>query len=186
MIASEVFKRYRKIDYVLILVAAVVWLGVATGLDYLNPQLGYLLSLLVGLSLLSFAVLIVKKAGAGLLFMGVSGILTSHIADIGVLGVEKFVVFMLSGLVFEIVFVLLKLEIKDIQMDILGGTAAGLFIPLFMGLVISSSLAWQLINGLINMMLTSFFVGVIASVIGFLIWHRFRTTKFMVKMMYGV
>jgi multisubunit Na+/H+ antiporter MnhE subunit len=59
-------------------------------------------------------------------------------------------------------------------------------IPLFMGLIISSALAWQLINGLLNMMITSFFIGVIGYVVSFMFWHAFRRRKFMVKLMFGL
>ena len=187
MMAFEIFQKYRKMDYAVIAFSSLIWLILATFSNTFEPQLAYLLSLLFGLILLSFAVQITRKAGTGLLFMGVSSILTSHIGDIGVVGFQKFIMFILAGIVFEAVFLILKLEVKDIQLDILGGTAiAGMMIPLFMGLIISSALAWQLINGLLNMMITSFFIGVIGYVVSFMFWHAFRRRKFMVKLMFGL
>jgi len=65
-------------------------------------------------------------------------------------------------------------KVKHIQLDIVLGTAAAslLFIS---GMLLSSELAIEMISRLVNMMIVSFFVGMIGAILSFLLWYHFRT-----------
>ncbi len=54
-----------------------------------------------------------------------------------------------------------------------------------MGLALSTQIALQMITQVINLVLLSFFIGIIGSVISFLIWYHLRTTEFVLKFEYA-
>ena len=67
-------------------------------------------------------------------------------------------------------------KVKHIQLDIVLGTAVAAASLLFIsGMLLSSELAIEMISRLVNMMIVSFFVGMIGAILSFLLWYHFRT-----------
>tara|TARA_B100000315_G_C14537095_1_gene569014 strand:- start:107 stop:673 length:567 start_codon:yes stop_codon:yes gene_type:complete len=188
MIAKEVIKRFRLKDLGVIVLLALIWLGLDTVIIYsFNAQNSYIFSLVIGTLLMSLAVQLTKRFGTALLFYGISALLMQSINDIGTTGLNKFIILVFTGLLFEIVFLMLKLEVKDIQLDILIGTAISTAtIPLTTGILLSFNVAQNMINSLLNMMLLSFFIGIVGAVLSFMVWYHFRKTKFVLKFEYGI
>ena len=188
MIAIESFKRFKLRDIITILVLAAIWLLISTIIDkLLHPQLTYIISLLIATIFMSFTVHLIRKAGSATIFYGIGGLLTQQLPNLGPLGMQKIYTLILAGIIFEIVFVIFKLEIESIQLDILLGTAiSSATIPFTTALLLSTSVASTMLTALINMALVSFLVGIIGAVISFLIWYQLKTSKFVLQYEYGI
>jgi ABC-type thiamin/hydroxymethylpyrimidine transport system permease subunit len=186
MIAVESFQRFKIHDGAAILLLAGAWYGVSKLASLLSPQSSYLLSLLMVMFLLSFTVHLIRKAGAATLFCLTGALLTFSFNDLGATGIPKLLVFLMAGIVFELGFLLFKLEFKNVQVDILLGTAfAAASIPFTTGMLLSSGVTLTMLTAMLNLILTSFFVGVIGAILSFLLWYHLRTTKWVLKFEYG-
>tara|TARA_Y100000034_G_scaffold115205_1_gene152143 strand:+ start:11098 stop:11448 length:351 start_codon:yes stop_codon:yes gene_type:complete len=105
--------------------------------------------------------------------------------DFGITGFNKIAVLVIAGVIFELVFLIFKLEIKNVQIDVvLGGGVSAASIPLLMGIVLSSGVVFNMILAMINLILLSFFVGIIGSVLSFLLWYKLKTSKMVLKFEY--
>ncbi|MEK6903447.1 MAG: hypothetical protein AABW64_02260 [Nanoarchaeota archaeon] len=134
---------------------------------------------------MSFTVHLVRKAGSATLFYVIGAIFTYSINDIGHTGISKVITFLIAGILFELIFLIFKLEMKRIQLDIVAATAiSAATIPLTTGFLLSFNVTLHMISSIINLMLVSFFVGLAGAVISFLAWHHVRTTKMILKYEY--
>lgn len=179
MIAVENFKMFRLADIIAILFFAALWLIISLIISrFAGPQMSYILSLLAAAFLMSFAVHLTRKAGTATLFYIAGGMLTYSIDSIGAAGINKVIALAFAGLIFELVFLILKIEVKNVQLDIIAGTAlSSACLPAAISLAISIDSALSMAVPVLNMMLLSFFVGIIGAVLSFLAWHSIRTTK---------
>lgn len=186
MIAVESFRRFRFRDIMIISVIAFLWALVGYVVNFfVDPQSSYIISLLIATLLMSFTVHLVRKAGSATLFYVIGGLLMFSVNDLGITHVGKIWMLFIAGIVFELFFIVLKLEVRNVQLDIVLGTGfSAASIPFSTGFILSSSLAMSLISDLFNIALLSFFVGVIGAVLSFLIWHRFRTNKSVLRYEY--
>lgn len=186
MIATEDLKKIRFRDLIITICAALVWsiLAYIINVKY-DSQVSYIISLILLTFLLSFILLLIKKAGIAFLFYILCGFFTSRIDDLGATGSNKIIVLVLVGVIFEIVFLILKLEIKNIPLDIVLGTAISIAgIPIATALVLSFNVASVMIIPLINITFLSFFVGLGGSIMSFLIGYYLRTNKTFLKFTY--
>lgn len=187
MISIENFKKLKVRDLLIIVILAALWFLVAFLMNsYLDPQLSYILSLLVVTMLMSFCAILIKKAGVATLFYAVGGILTYRINDLGVVGIDKLIVLVVAGIIFEIFFLILKIEVKNLPVDVVIGTAlSSATIPLTIGFLISVSAAMNMAASMVNLALLSLLIGVIGSILSFLTWHNARTNKFFLRFEYN-
>lgn len=187
MIAIESFKRFKIMDIIAILALAGLWFLLSFLLNkFLGPQFSYIWSLLIATILMSFTVHLVRKAGSATLFYGIGALFTYSINDLGATGLNKLIVLVIAGIIFELIFLIFKIEVKNIQVDIIAGTAiSAATIPVTTGLLLSSNVALSMITLLINLILLSFLVGLAGSVISFLIWYKLKTTKMVLRFEYG-
>ncbi len=186
MIAIESFRRFRIIDVIIIIVLSSIWtLSNILISQRLNPQASFIFSLLVLVLLMSFTIHLIRKAGSATFFYAVAGLMTYSTNDFGVIGLEKVIAFIIAGLIFELVFLLLRLELKSIQIDIIFGSGlSAASIPFFTAFFVSLNSLLTLFNQVLNLMLLAFFVGIAGSVISFLIWYNLRTTKLVLEYEY--
>lgn len=185
MIAIESFKRFRMIDIIAIIVLDIVWLLINLIMNkLLGPQSSYILSLFIATILMSFTVHLVRKAGSATLFYFIGALLTYNINDLGITGLNKIIALLITGIVFELIYIIFKLEIKNVQVDIVAATAfSSMIIPIFTAFL-SISIALSMISTLINWALLSFFIGLSGAIISFIIWHNLRTTKLILRYEY--
>lgn len=182
MVAIKTSKKFKKKDITVMAVLVGLWLALNFALASVNPQYSYIISLLILTILMTFAVLIINKSGVATIFYLLAAITTYSFDSLGALGINKIIVLGIAGLSFELVFLVLKLEFKSTQLGILFGSAlSSAIIPLAMAFLISFDVASNLIVLLINMILLSFFVGIIGAVISFLIWYNISTTKWALR-----
>ncbi len=179
----ESFKKLQQRDWMLLLAAIILWFVVGALMQlFVGPQSSYIVALFVVSLLVALTVYISGRSWIALLFFTVGALVTSGMENMGVTGSEKFIVFLVAGIVFELVFVLLKIEIKNIPLDITMGVAiAAASIPITTGFVLSSQLMVVLLKPMINLALVSFFIGLCGALVALLIWSRVRTTKFTLR-----
>ena len=96
------------------------------------------------------------------------------------------VTFGVAGLLFEFLFLMLKLEIHYLPLDILLGTALSTAsIPLSTLFLLSTEMAATNGRAVMNILLLSFCVGLIGAVIAFLIWFQVKHSKAVLQYEYA-
>ena len=83
MIAVESFKKFRIVDLGIIIVLSGIWFLLSLVVNLLDPQISYILNLLVLIFLMSFIVYLVRKAGSATLFFLISGLISYGVNDFG-------------------------------------------------------------------------------------------------------
>jgi len=186
MIAVESFKKFRIIDLVIILTLAAIWSLLTLIINKaFDPQYSYILSLLLVTFSMSFIAYLVRKAGSATIFYILCGLFTYNINNFGVVGANKLIIFVISGVVFELFFLIFKLEVKNIQIDVIIGTAiSAAVIPVTIVFLLSFDLALSMVQSLVNLILLSFLVGLLGAVISFIIWYNLKTSKLVLKYEY--
>lgn len=142
----------------------------------------YILSVILLVLGMNFVVYVSRKIGLVSLYMFLVSILTNTLPEIGVVGFPKIVVLFVAALIFEGIFLFLKIHIHNIPLDIVVGTSIAMAsIPFTTALFISLNVA-TLSIALFNFMLLSLAVGLAASTVMFLIWHNIEKTKTVIKL----
>lgn len=185
MMAIESFKKFRIKDTIIILLAGIWALSAFLINKYFDPQYSYMFSLLIAIFLMTFTVYLVRKAGSAMLFFVLGSVISYNLNDIGATGFNKLIVFLIAGIIFEVLFLIFKIEIKNIPMDIiLGAVFSAASIPITTSLLLSLEVSIKMIYSLGNMVLISMFIAVMGSILSFLLWYKLRTTKFVLRFEY--
>ena len=186
MIAIERFKKFKVIDLAIILFIALIWSGIGYFVNiFLTPQSSYVISLLIATFLMSLTVHLVRKAGSAILFYVMGGFLMFGLNDLGITHMNKIWILLIAGLVFELVFVIFKLELKNIQLDIVLGTGfSAASIPITTAFLLSTNLARSMIVPIFNLSLLSFIVGIVGAIASFFLWYRLRTNRAVLRYEY--
>lgn len=138
-----------------------------------------LIFIAIGINLL---VNILKKSGVAIIFNLFVGILTFNQIDLGFIGFKKILILVLAGLVFEIAFLVLKLHIFSIPLDLVIGTSISFAsIYLIAGFILSANLASNFPTEMINLILLTFLVGLFGSFLAYLIWNKIKITRLVLE-----
>jgi len=184
MIAIEGFKKFRTVDYIAVAVLAIIWSLLSFVLSSLTDLLSrYILSLFLLIFISTFTVLLIKKAGAITLFYVISALITYNVGNIGPIGIYKLITFVSAGIIFELIFLLLKLEVRAIPLDIVvSASISAAAIPIVTGVILSFGVVVSMVTSFINVTLLSLFVGLASSVLLFIIWQTIKHSKFIVRL----
>jgi hypothetical protein len=184
MIAIESFKAFKPRDISAITILA----GLLSLITYLLNQVAFdnAIALLLTLGFfVTLTTLLIRKAGTAILFFAIVTALTINLASFGVDGLSKIIVMILAGLVFELTFLVLKIEIKNIPLDVIIGAALSTAsIPLLTGLVASTEIIQSLMINFLNLIILGFVSGLAGAVLAFLLWWNIRTAKWIMKFEY--
>lgn len=184
MIAHEHIQLLRLKDiFFVVVVATMVSLLLVAGNIFLSPTLSFIVSLLFLTLGMNCCVYLLKKTSIATLFYVLVAALTFWLNDIGVVGGNKILTFLLAGLLFEILFLFLKVKVHNIPIDMIIGTSistAGIVI--ITAFILSPDLAWSFPLELLNLVLLAFAIGIIASMSAFLLWHQVEHTKFIIRL----
>lgn len=185
MISPDGFRKLRKIDFAAIIVLTLLWAFI-TWLAYIKDnQFTFFLSLFITTMFMVFTAFLIKRAGAATLFCLLGAIITIPINNFGGLGFYKVPIFFIAGIIFELFFLLLKIKIKNIPLNIVLGAAFSNFsIPFTMLLFVEAS--GKLMHFAWNFAFMAFIIGVMASIIAFLIWYNIKDLKQVIKFEYSV
>ena len=183
MIAHEHILKIPLKDFFIVLIFSVIFSAFMYVGHYLfTPAYSFLISL--GLLVFGFnsLVYLTNKSGIAAIFSALTALFTFNLGDLGIIGGQRIIVFILSALVFEFFFLFLKLHIHNVPLDIVLGTSFSLAsLPLFIAFFLSPTLASSFPVALINLILSAFAVGLLASSIVFLIWHEVEKTRVILK-----
>ncbi|MHA1865483.1 MAG: ECF transporter S component [Candidatus Heimdallarchaeaceae archaeon] len=183
MIAIESFRKFKIKDVLMIVSFALIWsLSSYLYNNLFLPQNSYIFSLVLASSFIVFLVLLIRKVGTATLFYVMIGVMTFFMDDLGPKGLNKIIVLFLAGIIFEIFFLIFKLEIHNIPIDIILGIIFSLStIPLTTILLISTSVTQNQLVQILNMIIISFSAGILGSLISLILWFKLKTTKFILK-----
>jgi len=179
MIATESFRKFKIKD----VLAIILFAGMASLLcflsnNFLNAQYNYIISLFIIIGLMHFIMSLINKAGAALIYSLIISILTYRLNDLGAVGMNKLIFLVSAGLVFEAVFLLLKIEIKQIQIDqIISAGIASLSIPVVSLFLLSPYLFYDKLLQVINLALLSLLIGIASAVVSFIVYYHIKTLK---------
>lgn len=186
MIAIESIKRFRGRDAIIIGGAGGAFTIGQLLLKFTGIDTAYFGSLLLIGLLLSASTLLVRKAGTATMVGVLSALLSFGNGVAGAIGWRKVAVFAIAGLLFELTFLLLKIELHLIPLDIIIGTALAVAsVPISTLFFLSSAMAIDNVWKLANMALLGFFTGMLSAVLVFLAWFRLRYVRAVLWFEYG-
>ena len=184
MIKTGHFRKFRKIDFIAILILAVFWAFVTFLVNMPDNQLSFMLSLFVTTSFVAVTALLVRKIGAVTLFYLFGAIISLPINNLGGLSGYKVPILLIAGLIFEVFFLLFKIRFKNIPLNMVLGTAFSNFsIPFAMLLFVGATK--ELMPYVWNLALMAFILGVMASVVIFLAWYNIKGLKPIIRFQYS-
>jgi len=185
MIELGSFKNFRKNDFIAIILLAVLWALLTSLVNLPNTSATFMFSLFITTMFMTFTAFLIRKFFAVTLFYLLGAIITIPINNLGGLGLYKVPILLIAGLVFEVFFLLLKIEIKNIPLDvILGAAFSNASIPWTILLLSRSSI--EILPSVVNFSLSAFLIGIIGSLITFLIWYHIKSNKNIIKFEYSV
>ena len=187
MMPIESFRRYRKIDLIAILVLAILWAIITSIVNIPNNQLSFMFVLFITTMFMAFTAFFIRKIGAVSLFYLLGAIITIPFNNLGGLGLYKIPILLMVGIIFELFFLLLKIEIKNIPLDVILGAAFSMAsIPWIMFLLLVTEQTKNIMPSVWNFALTAFIIGVMGATVMFLIWYNIKGLKPIIKFEYSV
>ena len=185
MIEPETFRKFRKIDFIAIIIMALLWAFVTWLINILDNQFTFFIFLFITTMFMTLTALLIRKFFAVTLFYLIGAIITIPINNFGGLGIYKVPILLIAGIIFELFFLLLKIKIKNIPLDIILGAAFSNFsIPFSMLLFVTATK--ELMPFVWNFALMAFIIGVMAAIVTFLIWYNIKGLKFIIRFEYSV
>jgi len=164
---------------------AVLWAFITWIINIPDNQFTFFLSLFVTTMFMAFTALLIRRVGAVTLFYLFGAIITISINNLGGLGIYKVPILLIAGIIFELFFLLLKIKLKNIPLDIVLGAAFSNFsIPFTMLLFIPATR--ELMPFVWNFALMAFIIGIMGSIVTFLIWYNIKNSKIIIKFEYSV
>jgi hypothetical protein len=182
MVAYEHFKKFTYKEIVLgVIFALFSSLILFLSVSFSNPYVAIIISLASGVIFMNLFVYLTQKSGSALLFYFLLGLFTINIDDLGISGWEKVGAYVFAGLIFEIIFLVLKFTIYNLPVDMILGTSfSTASIVLFSSILIVFGFP-SLSLKLTNLIIIAFFTGLFFSTFTFLIWYFISGQKWMIK-----
>ena len=185
MIAIESIRRFRVKDYLAIVLSAFLWTIGTAMLSRFETRFQFSLIMLFTTVLVALTVLLLRRAGTATLWYLCCAIFSFNISNFGFIeGWKKLLIFAIAGIIFELVSLLFHLEIGFIPGNIImGAILSNMSIPaallLFMPGV-QSSIAIPLLNFTIGLAI----IGLVGSMISFILWHHLSARKWVLRFSY--
>ena len=140
----------------------------------------FVLNIAVLVAAAAFVMLLIQKSGTFLLFYAVIGVLTVGMADVGVTGIQKILVYLIAALVYEVVFLFLKVHVHFLPVDVvLGAAISAMIIPFFAALLIAG---FVIPLQVVNLMLLAFVAAFCGSIVVCVIWHYVKNIVLFVEL----
>ncbi|MBT4805715.1 hypothetical protein HON71_06090 [Candidatus Woesearchaeota archaeon] len=183
MFAIELFQVIRiKQLFFTLFVAAITSLFLYLA-DYFLPPIPLLIVslffLVVGMNL---CVYMLKRVGIATIFLFFIAMLTFNIAELGLFGWNKVLTYVIAAIVFELIYLIFKIEVSSLHLDMILGTAISLTsIYLISPILLSQTILLVFNPELINLLIITFAISIISSTIFALIWGKLASTKKIVK-----
>ena len=183
MFAIELFQiiRIKQLIFTLF-VAAITSLFIYLA-DYFLPPVPLLIVSLFLLTIgMNLCVYMLRRFGIATIFMFFIAMLTFNISELGFYGWNKVLTYVIAIVIFEIIYLIFKIEISSLPLDMIFGTAISLTsIFLISPMLLSQTLLLIFTTELINLLIMTFATSIISSTIFALIWGKLASTKKIVK-----
>ena len=183
MFAIELFQiiRIKQLIFTLF-VAAIISLFIYLA-DYFLPPVPLLIVSLFLLTIgMNLCVYMLRRFGIATIFMFFIAMLTFNISELGFYGWNKVLTYVIAIVIFEIIYLIFKIEISSLPLDMIFGTAISLTsIFLISPMLLSQTLLLIFTTELINLLIMTFATSIISSTIFALIWGKLASTKKIVK-----
>lgn len=197
-INPERFRGMRKIDVLAVFALALLWV-LAVYIDYLfvseDIKINYFLFILLTAFLVSSVALFVRRTGAVTMFCLIGSVMIFRLNLLNDVmssnWIYRVLAFVLMGVIFEVYLLFFSFSFKNAQNIPFGvflGT--GIFaamIPFAAAVLVSLSMMAPIIVSVwAAFALESFFIGMIGSVLSFLIGYALRRNRLIIKFEYAV
>ena len=136
-------------------------------------------------SFMCLSVNLVRKVGASILYNLVVSLISFPVQGIGETVLVKASVLIIAGLVFEVMFGLLRYLLDSDVNIIVSATVSAATIPLTTISLASYIIKINVLNTLFNLTLLSALVGFAGAIIAFLFWYNIKITKPIMKFEYS-
>ena len=184
MIQIEGLRRFRKVDLLTIIILALLCSAITSFINISNNQLTFILSLLITTIFMTFTALLINRVGAVTLFYLLCALITFRVNNLIILGWDKVIILGTAGIIFELFFILIELQIKNIPLGVIMGAAfSNISIPFTM--VLLTKPTEEMVPHFKNFALMTFVIGLIGSIAMFLIWYNIKGKKFIIKYQYS-
>ena len=131
---------------------------------------------------MNLCVYMLRRFGIATIFMFFIAMLTFNISELGFYGWNKVLTYVIAIVIFEIIYLIFKIEISSLPLDMIFGTAISLTsIFLISPMLLSQTLLLIFTTELINLLIMTFATSIISSTIFALIWGKLASTKKIVK-----
>lgn len=185
MIELESLRKFRKIDLLAIITLVFLWSVITYAVNLPNTQLSFMLSLFITTIFMAFTALFIRKTGAVTLFYLLCALVTVRLNNLGGLGWNKLIVLVTAGIIFELFFLLLKIEIKNIPLDVILGAGFSMAsMPFTILLLIPATK--EIMPYVWNFAIMAFIAGVAGAITAFLLWYNIKGSKPIIKFEYKV
>jgi hypothetical protein len=188
MIAIENVQKFRTIDLIMIVLCSVL-AGVITYITlFLSSQTSAAFISLCGIvSIVALGTYIIRKAGTATAIYTLTGLFTISMNGMSVSGATKVIAFIIAGILFELIFLIIKIEVHNVAIDIITAAAiSAASIPLTSALLVSPTLSREMITALTNQTVVAFLIGALGAVVAGIVWHRIKTTRWILRFEYGM
>ena len=183
MFAIELFQiiRIKQLIFTLF-VAAITSLFIYLANYFLPPVPLLIVSLFLLTIGMNLCVYMLRRFGIATIFMFFIAMLTFNISELGFYGWNKVLTYVIAIVVFEVIYLIFKIEISSLPLDMIFGTAISLTsIFLISPMLLSQTLLLIFTTELINLLIMTFATSIISSTIFALIWGKLASTKKIVK-----
>ena len=183
MFAIELFQiiRIKQLIFTLF-VAAITSLFIYLANYFLPPVPLLIVSLFLLTIGMNLCVYMLKRVGIATIFLFFIAMLTFNIAELGLFGWNKVLTYVIAAIVFELIYLIFKIEVSSLHLDMILGTAISLTsIYLISPILLSQTILLVFNPELINLLIITFAISIISSTIFALIWGKLASTKKIVK-----
>lgn len=183
LLPFETLQLFRKKDFLLIFGFSLLFSFISYLVNQFNSETSFHLRLALFYMILVLSLLFVKKSGSVLFFCIFSSVLYKSSLFQFISFYQALITFIVIGITFEAFFLLLKLEIKNIPLDILLGSAFSSSIISFV-LLLFTDKTYSLYTNAFNISAINFFTAIIGASCAFIIWFQIRSSKKVIKFEY--
>ena len=167
----------------------VSFLGFISGY-YINRIVGiqasYVLFLFTLVALTSFLVYLIRKVGVATIFLLILSLITYNVNGLGIKGVSKIYSLIIIGVIFDLILLISNKDGNSTATNILSSSILSFSLyPIITALLLSRESFSALISATLNLTLLSTLISIAGSLISYLIWHQFRTTKTFLRFEFG-
>ena len=171
-------------DLLFVLILALFFTGIFVGASFLVS--GFWLAaislacLVLGLSVCMY---VLKKFLIGAFFFLLFSGGSYFVVGLGAQGGEEILAFVLAGLLFEAVYMLVRVISHKVYRGIfIGAVVSVTSLPLIVTALVSWEIVWKFPIGLINLLMVGFLVSLGVSLIWRMIWQFIKNRKWMIKL----